>query len=351
MQDATTAIRCLTRLAQSTGWSLLVQLLPTAWRIARLVARFRNGRRSPEAFHSFERDLQELLQKQGRLIVQWTLNGIEAETRSDMPPVVFWEGFAYRPKRLSPIRNLHCLFGPICVRRWLYEALDGVRAPAFFPLEHALGIVAGVASPALADLAARLSAEFPQRQVLEWLRQQNQVAWGPQTLRKVARAMADGIAPHQHAARVEVILNWLKQAADGCGPVRFILAVGRDGLMLPIRGQETYKEGATATVSVFDRWGQRLGTVYLGAMPEPGQRTLSDELTQLLRDVLTQWPGAMPRLVYVTDAGFHPRDYFDNVLRCMVNPHRPLEYLPWEWTVDYYFDCLNSRDVMQVIWY
>ena len=339
MQDATTAIRCLTRLAQSTGWSLLVQLWPTALRIARLVARFRENPVSPETFAAFERDLNVLLLKVGRFIVQWMLNSIEPETRADMPPAVFWEGFAFRPKRLSPFRNLNCLFGPIRVRRWLYEALDGVRAPAFFPLEHALGIVAGVATPALADLAARLSAEFTQRQVLEWLRQQNQVAWGPQTLRKVARAMADGIAPHQHAARVETILGWLKQAADRSGPVRFTLAVGRDGLMLPVRGQETYKEGATATVSVFDRWGQRLGTVYLATMPESGQRTLSDELTQLLRDVLTQWPGTMPRLVYVTDAGFHPRDYFDNVLRCMVNPHRPLEYLPWEWTVDYYHAC------------
>jgi hypothetical protein len=51
--------------------------------------------------------------------------------------------------------------------------------------------------------------------------------------------------------------------------------VGRDGLMLPIRDQACYREGATATVSVYDRRGRRLGTVYLGRMPEPGQGTLS----------------------------------------------------------------------------
>jgi hypothetical protein len=227
--------------------------------------------------------------------------------------------------------------------------MDGLKLPALFPLERALGIVAGVATPALADLVARLSVDFTQRQVLESLRQQNHVMWGARTLRNVTRAMAEGIAPHQHAARVEMLLGWLKQAAGGIGPVRFALAVGRDGLMLPIRRKETYKEGATATVSVFDRWGKRLGTIYLGQMPEPGQGTLSDELTQLLRDVLAQWQGAMPRLVYITDAGFHPRDYFDNVLRRMLNPQCLGRYLSWEWTVDYYHACGYISEVAEAI--
>ena len=43
--------------------------------------------------------------------------------------------------------------------------------------------------------------------------------------------------------------------------------------MLPIRGLKKYKEGGTATVSVYSRWGKRLGTVYLGQMPEQLQPT------------------------------------------------------------------------------
>lgn len=349
MQDATTARRCLTRLAELTGWSLLVQLWPVALQIGRLVADFRSAPLSPEKMARFEWELQRLLSKVGRVVVQWTVNRLEPKKQADMPPVVFWERDAFRPKRPSPLRNLNCLFGPIRVKRWLYESMDGLKLPALFPLERALGIVACVATPALADLVARLSADFTQRQVLESLRQQHHVVWGAQTLRNVTRAMAEGIAPHQHAARVQMLLGWLKQAAEGIGPVRFALAVGRDGLMLPIRGKDTYKEGATATVSVFDRWGKRLGTIYLGQMPEPGQGTLSDELTQLLGDVLAQWQGAMPRLVYITDAGFHPRDYFENVLRRMLNPHCLGRYLSWEWTVDYYHACGYISKVAQAI--
>jgi hypothetical protein len=235
------------------------------------------------------------------------------------------------------------------VNRWLYEPLEGLRLPALFPLEHALGIVVGVATPALADLVARLSVDFTQRQVLETLREQHHVVWGVETLRKVTGAVAEGMAAFQHAARVATVLGWLKQAAQGSGPCRFTLAVGRDGLMLPIRGKGTYKEAATATVSVFNRWGKRLGTIYLGQMPESGQGTLSDELTRLLEDVLAQWPGALPRLVYLTDAGFHPRDYFEKVLSRMRNPRLPGRFLNWGWTVDYYHACCYLSKLAEAI--
>ena len=79
---------------------------------------------------------------------------------------------------------------------------------------------------------------------------------------------------HRHDAQAARLLAWLEQADRSSGDRKPVLAVGRDGLMVPIRGQASYREGATATVSVYDRAGQRLGTVYLGRMPEPGQETL-----------------------------------------------------------------------------
>jgi hypothetical protein len=349
MQDAIAFKRCLARLAKLTDWCLLAQLWPVALRVARLIAGFRSAAPSPERMARFEGELKRLLDTLGCLIVQWTVNHLEPRSRAEMPPLLFWERDAYRPKRLSTMRNLNCMFGPIRVSRWMYEPLDGLVLPVLFPLERYLGIIAGVATPALAELVARLSVDFTQRQVLQTLRQQQHVVWGARTLRSVTKAMAEGIAPSQHAARVEMLLGWLKAAAESCGPVRFTLAVGRDGLMLPIRGKGTYKEGATATVSVLNRWGRRLGTIYLGQMPESGQGTLSDDLTRLLRDVLARWRGATPRLAYITDAGFHPRDYFENVLSRMLDPKRAGRYLEWEWTVDYYHACCYVSKVAEAI--
>jgi len=117
------------------------------------------------------------------------------------------------------------------------------------------------------------------------------------------------------------------------------LAIGRDGLMLPIRGEACYREGATATVSVHDRRGRRLGTVYLGRMPEPGQETLSRQLTALIEDVLRPWTGPLPRLAYITDGGHHQTQYFRRVLKRMRHPRFPGQRLKWEWVIDYYHAC------------
>jgi hypothetical protein len=68
-------------------------------------------------------------------------------------------------------------------------------------------------------------------------------------------------------------------------------------------------------------------------MPEAGQVALSHELTALIRDVLSAWTGPPLRLVYVTDAGFHPDDYFRTVLSRMPDPHRPGCYYQWEWVI------------------
>ena len=53
-----------------------------------------------------------------------------------------------------------------------------------------------------------------------------------------------------------------------------MLSVGRDGITLGTRcrGGSVFEVAATATVSVLDRRGRRLGTVYLGHTPEFGQK-------------------------------------------------------------------------------
>ena len=94
-----------------------------------------------------------------------------------------------------------------------------------------------------------------------------------------------------------------------------------------------------ATIAVYDRRGRRLATVYLGQMPQAHQLTLSEELTAVLEEVLRDWQLPMPRLVYVTDGGYHPEQYFKDVLAKMPNPHAPGEILIWERVVDYYHAC------------
>jgi len=347
--DGNGGTRCLARLCQLTHPELLIALWPAVLRIARVVCQFTAQTASPQACFDFETRLQQLLCEMGRIIVQWKLNSLESRCPSDLPRDLFYQHDAYRRKRLSPTRNLNCLFGKIRIQRWLYESSEGLGLPCLFPLELQLGVVAGVATPALADRVARLSADLTQRQLLDVLRAQHQVCWGVETLRKTVAAMAEGLSPFRHLAQVAKLLSLLRQAAAQVGPRKIQLVVGRDGIMLPIRGFAKYKEGATATVSVYSRWGKRLGTVYLGQMPEAHQVSLSDQLTRLLRDVVGQWEAASLRLSYITDAGSHPTEYFRDVLCRMPDPQRPGTYLKWEWVVDYYHACQYISQLGQAI--
>ena len=347
--DAKGATRCLARLCELTSSELVISVWPVVLRIARLCDRLTAETSSPKGVFEFETELQQLLCEVGRRIVQWKLNSLESHDPRDLPQRVLYLRDSYHRKRLSPSRNLNCLFGKIRLQRWLYESHEGLGLCCLFPLELQLGIVAGVATPALADRVALLSSDLTQRQLLDVLRSQHQVCWGVETLRKTVAAMAEGLSPFRHQAQVAKLLSLLRQAAKTVGPRKVQLVVGRDGIMLPIRGSTKYKEGATATVSVYSRWGKRLGTVYLGQMPEELQVSLSDELTRLLWDVLGQWNGAPLRLSYITDAGFHPTEYFQNVLCRMLDPQRPGEYLEWEWVVDYYHACQYISNLAQVI--
>jgi hypothetical protein len=183
---------------------------------------------------------------------------------------------------------------------------------------------------------ARAAADSTQSTVLTDLKRDQGVAWSVATLRAVIATTWEGMAPHLHAAHVAQVLAWLKQADVSRGSRKPVLAAGRDGVFVPIQGEGSYRAAATATLSVSDRAGRRLGTVDLGRMPEPGQGALSEQLTRLITDVLTGWSGPLPRLAYVTDAGHHPTEYYERVLKPMRHPSRPGEPLEWEWVIDYY---------------
>jgi hypothetical protein len=295
---------------------LTVRLIPVITEVGRLVVRFRRAEPTPQAFHQFETQLHDRLRELGRLIDEWTLNHIEPHDVRDMPNQICFHGVWYRRRNKTPNRKIATLFGTITVWRMLYQPLHGIE-PSIFPLEIRLGLEAGLATPALTEWVAQAATASTQNTVLAILKRDHGVCWSVASLRKVIAGVATEMEPHRHDASVAQILAWLKQADQSRGSRKPVLAVGRDGLTVPIRGEPCYREGATATFPVYDRRGKRLGTVYLGRMPEPRQPTLSRQMTALVEDVLRQWTGPLPRLAYITDAGYQQTRYYRQVLRRM----------------------------------
>jgi hypothetical protein len=343
-QSSVLALGMATALVQQLQAILALAAAPCqslSEQIATRTACFLTAPITPATTLDFENDLRQLLDECGRLVLQSVYNHIEPENPQDTPKHTQRDQQDYvRKNAKSPTRaGIATLFGTIELQRCLYEPLQEARDDAqraFAPLEICLGIVAHNATPALAERVGRQSSQHTQQEVLDILKRDHHVCWSVKVLRGVTAAVSAGIAPYVRAVQQQVLLQWLAEAHASRGRRRMILAVGRDGIMLPIRKEETYKEGGVATISVYDRRGRRLGTLYLGEMPEPKQVTLSAELTALVQGVLAGWEGPLPQLLYLTDAGYHPTAYFTDVLAQMENPRQAGTRLQWQWIVDYY---------------
>ncbi len=307
-------------------------------RLNDVAAEFRSRAVSPTRTHEFERQVQETLRELGREVVQHTYNHLEPADVEDLTKHVQFEGCSHTRLNAKTPQHAWTLFGQIRLWRVGYRPTDKSGDPTLFPLAMALGLVEG-ASPALAERAAHLlgSTGMTQGQTLERLHHDHGVGWGVKKLRQVAEALASALAAQRHEVQVERLLELLEQASASKGRHKPVLSVGRDGITLGVRIKRgnIFEVATTGTVSVLDRRGRRLGTVYLAYTPESQQTTMSRELTRLLNAALERWQGSLPRLCYVTDAGDTETAYYDKVLSRMKHPGTG-EKLEWIRVVDYY---------------
>jgi hypothetical protein len=306
-------------------------------RIRERIDDLRRGPLSPAVLAQFEKDLQQATRELARVVTHWTYNHLEAAPAA-APAEVSFEGHSYRRLPKKTPQAVSTLFGTITLRRLGYRVEARLSEPVLFPLCRVLGVVHGV-TPALAERIAFYQAEAgaTQRRTLERLRREHHVAMGVKRLRQVTASVATALEEHALAVQAEQVVAWLQQAQASRGKHRPVLAVGRDGitLALQIKQFSIYEVATTGTISVYDRRGRRVGTVYLAVTPESGQTTMSGQLTRLLHDVFRRWDGPLPRLSYVTDAGDNETTYYRKVLRRMRHPQTG-QRLPWTWVVDYY---------------
>src|SRR5579864_5035343 len=237
-------------------------------RVAGLVERFRHGGPSPAATYELEKSLRAALDEAGRLILAEEFNRLEPDDKKQADAAVRYHRQRYRINKKTPAA-VATSFGTIVLRSFLYLAADDGE-PGLHPLHVRLGIVAGCATAALAERAALWSVDHSQSAVRRLLRVEHGLEWSNDRLRRVVREFHRGVVAFRAEAQEQRLLEWLARAEQSRGRHRPVLAVGRDGIMVPLRGSG-YQEASTATVSVYDRRGRRLGTIYLGRMPQAHQ--------------------------------------------------------------------------------
>lgn len=313
-------------------------LEPALQRLRQVLENFGSKPVSPQAALDLEQQVQAELRELGRVGVEWAYNQVEPSRTDALPAHVHFEAGLYtRLQRKTP-QEVATSFGKIRLWRVGYRPTQKTGDPTIFPLVQHLGILAS-ATPALAERAARYQAEAgaTQRRTLQRLQQEHGVTWGVKKLRQVTHRVAEAMTEQRHDVQVEKLLHLLEQAWTSKGRHKPVLSVGRDGISfgVPIRGGTLFEVASAGTVTVLDRRGQRLGTVYLAYMPESKQGTMSTHMTRLVAAVLQRWQRALPRLCYVTDAGDNETTYYHKVLRRLRHPSTG-ERLEWTRVVDYY---------------
>jgi hypothetical protein len=299
------------------------------------IQKFRQQTATPVTAYAFEKELKTVLDETGREILEQEFNRLEPEDKKQAVPRVRYHRENYRINKKTAA-EVATSFGSIRLRSFLYLC-DEPGEAGLHPLHVWLGIQAGAATAVLAERVARWAVDHPQREVRQLLLAEHGLQWSNDRLRTVLRQFRREVVRFRASAQKERLLLWLAEAERSRGHWRPALAVGRDGIMVPIR-DAGYREASTATLSVYNRRGQRLGTVYLAQMPQAQQTTLSQDLTALLKAVLKDWSGPSPRLVYITDKGQAQDRYWER-LRRLPDPRRPGQRLHWKRVLDFFHVC------------
>jgi hypothetical protein len=294
---------------------------------------------SPASTFQFEQELEAAGKELMRLLLEWTLNQLEPEDADQMPKIIRWQCGQYRREnQKSPNRHVATRFGTITLRRYPYRWRQRESEPSIFPLEMKLGLVEH-ATPAFADTVAREMADAgaSQQRVIEKLKRDHNVSLGVPRLRRIVAGEAEERAAFRHQCQVARVLELLEIADKSSGNRKPVLAVGRDGISVCNQPHGHWEVASVGTMTVHDRSGKRLGTVYLARMPESLQVELTRQLKQLIVDVLKGCK-RLPRLCYVTDAGSNECGFFNNVLRHLRDPRvgKSKQRLKWTRIVDYF---------------
>lgn len=327
--------------AATTNSTISEQIVDSVWEFLRtelvkLVETFLATELAPQEFFRFELSLLSQVRDVGRQLMEKTLNALEDSPSRSLPKELWHENGGYRRLR-QKTRNAHLstLLGTVELWRYGYRSWEAGEQ-TIFPLQMRLGFTEGV-SPGLADWIGRQMAEAgtSQGRVLEALKTECDVSMGAKRLRAFTHRLGKAFEEHRQNHQVTALLEALEKARQSKGNRRPVLSVGRDGITLRQYATQCFEVATAATVSVYDRAGKRLLTIYLAHPSELGQATMSRLLSELLRELFEHWEGPLPQLAYVADSGGNESSYFEKKLTHMKHPGTG-KRLKWQRVVDFY---------------
>jgi hypothetical protein len=215
-------------------------------------------------------------------------------------PVIEIDGERYQ-RVLRCATTYTSAVGPVRVARSLYRPPHGGHAVC--PLEWRAGLIEGAWTPLAAKQATWVVAHLTPQEGEELFDLWGNMTPSKSTLDRLPKALHSQWEAHR--PRFEATLRH----QEAIPPEAVTMAVSLDGVMAPMKdgqrhtkrtqarvqgkapsGPAGYQEVGCATVSYYDRHGERLCTRRMARMPETNKATLKRQLTAEVMGALIQRP-------------------------------------------------------------
>jgi len=264
----------------------------------------RDARDPVEALDTFEQELHRLFVAAEREALGQELSRFDLDV-----PVVEVEGERYH-RVLRCETTYNSAVGPVRVARSLYRHPQGSHA--LCPLELRAGLIEGAWTPLAAKQATWVVAHLTPKEGEELFELLGNMTPSKSTLDRLPKALS--VPWEAQRPQFEATLRQQEAIPDEA----VAMAVSLDGVMAPMKdgqrqakrqqarakgqspsGPAGYQEVGCATVSYYDRHGDRLCTRRMARMPEGNKATLKRQLTAEVMGALIRRPDL--RVIKVAD--------------------------------------------------
>ncbi|MGH2610156.1 MAG: hypothetical protein ACRDHF_13835 [Tepidiformaceae bacterium] len=284
-------------------------------RLEEFLARRRQARKPVEDLEAFERQLHALFAAAECEAVAEELSRFDVNA-----PVVMIDGVAHR-QVLRCEESYVSAAGPLRVQRSLYSTRQEAER-AVCPMELRAGIIEGRWTPLAArqatwvvahltpqegeDLFAMLGGMSPSKSSLDRLPKQIGARW-EKSREQFEESLRQGERIPRGAVTMAVSLDGVMVPMKDGERQRKRAEAAEQGRLT--RGPAGHAEAGCATVSYYDRDGQRLKTIRLGRMPEHKKTTLKAMLADEVAWARTRKPSL--RFVKIADGARDNWTYLD----------------------------------------
>lgn len=218
-----------------------------------------------------EERIQSALNKGGMVLSEEALKRFD----SDGSPIKVGD-VKFTSKGIVP-KVYQTPYGEIVIDRHVYQSSSG--GATYCPLDHNARIVT-TSTPRFAKIISFKYSDNGSGRVVDDLKISNGREVAKSYVQNVANAVASVAQLKEESSAYDL--------PEMERPVRTI-SVGMDGTCMPTV-EDGYREAMVGTIGFFDRQGERMHTIYLGAIPEYGKERFLSRFEDEINKVKEQYP-------------------------------------------------------------